>query len=125
MNSNEDQIPEIIYSQLQDISLSVDQQRLLETWLQVPANRLLFEREINAEELKEYLLVLMDKEATGRALARFEEKVFGKARAVVSSPAVHRVSFMRRAWVRYAAALLLLTGEIGRASCRERVFALV
>jgi transmembrane sensor len=123
MNSNEDQIAEIIYNQLQDISLSVDEQRLLETWLQVPANRLLFEREINAEELKEYLLVLMDKEATGRALARFEEKVFGKARAVVSSPAVHRVSFMRRAWVRYAAALILLAGAwfLFRTTKRARV----
>ena len=102
MNSNGDQIPEIIYSHLQGISLSVDQQKLLDTWLQVPANRLLFEREINAEELKEYLLVLMDEEATGRALARFEEKVFRKAQAAGPSPAGHRVHFLRRAWVRYA-----------------------
>ena len=110
MNSNGDQIPEIIYNHLQDIPLSVDQQRLLEIWLQVPANRLLFEREINAEELKEYLSVLMDEEATGRALAGFEEKVFGKVQAAAPSPAAHRVYFMRRAWVRYAAALILLTG---------------
>lgn len=110
MNSNGDQIPEIIYNHLQGNSLTADQQMLLETWLQVPANRLLFEREINAQELKEYLSVMMDKEATGRALARFEEKVFGTAQADGPPRAAHRVHFMRRAWVRYAAALILLTG---------------
>jgi ferric-dicitrate binding protein FerR (iron transport regulator) len=95
---------------LQGISLSADEQRLLEAWLQVPANRLLFETEINAEELKEYLTVLMDKEATGRALARFGENAFGKAQTPGPSQTSHRVHFMRRAWVRYAAALILLTG---------------
>ena len=117
MDTNKDGIAGIIYSILQGQRLSESEQALVDEWLQSPLNRQLFEHELSEEQYKEYLTVMLDKETTGQALAVFEQAALGQGRIrqepPVASPGVHRIHFLRRAWLRYAAAVILLAGVAG------------
>jgi ferric-dicitrate binding protein FerR (iron transport regulator) len=96
-----------------DGSLSEDENRILEVWANAePANRSLMQRIADPEQLENDLRLLQ--RSNSNILTRLQTAIPElQDEKTVQVPVVHRIHFLRRGFVKYAAAVVLIAGVAG------------
>jgi ferric-dicitrate binding protein FerR (iron transport regulator) len=110
-----DQIAEILLKQFKGISLSDEEQELLDGWLHRSAiNRAALGRIQDEENIGKYLSVMLNDERTSDAFQRLKAKVLldksnnDKELAEPVSPGRNRIHRLTTTWRRYAAAVIIV-----------------
>jgi hypothetical protein len=106
MHDNQQYILIILQKKLQKIPLTEEEQAQLNEWLQVNEEDALLQPGADEQELLEYLQLRMDGDRNRKAFEKFRSQAFTN-RDVVHVKAPAR---MRFAWIRYAAAIIIIAG---------------
>lgn len=105
MHNNQQYILTILQKKLQKIPLTEEEQAQLNEW-QVNEEDALLQPGADEQELLEYLQLRMDSDRNRKAFEKFRSQTFTNRDAVHVKPPAR----MRFAWIRYAAAIIIIAG---------------